>query len=97
MTEHSKPSIEERLQSHPHLRKRVEAILDIVEAPSGNVDTADEAEQRVTEELRRLGHDVLHHWAEGKEAQTAEALEVKGQKITHSAKKNSAGTRRTGK
>jgi hypothetical protein len=96
MSDH-KPSIEDRLQSHPHLRHRIEAILDIVEAPSGQVDTADEAEQRVTEELRRLGNDVLHHWAQDKEKQKAEELPSKGLKITPNGKKNSSGTRHTGK
>jgi len=96
MSDH-KPSIEERLQSHPHLRQRVEAILDIVEAPSGQVDTADEAEQRVTEELRRLGNDVLHGWAQDKEKQKAKDLQSQGLKITPNGKKNSPGTRRTGK
>jgi hypothetical protein len=95
MTAHPKSSIEERLQRHPHLRQRFEHILDIIEAPSGQVDTADEAEQRVIEELRRLGHEVLHQWAADKETQQVTELEVKDHKFTHSAKKNSGGTRRS--
>ena len=96
MSDH-KSSIEDRLQSHPHLRQRFEAILDIVEAPSGQVDKADDAEQRVTEELRRLGNDVLHDWAHGKEIQKAEELRSTALKITPDGKKNLVGTRHTGK
>jgi hypothetical protein len=94
MSDH-RQSIEERLQSHPHLRKRFEAILDIIEAPSGQVDKADDAEQLVTEELRRLGNDVLHQWAHDKEAQKAETLQTKELKLTPNGKKNSTGIRRT--
>ena len=96
MTEHQKPSLDDRLRRHPHLYSRVEAILDIVEAPLGQLDRADEAELRVTEELRRLGHEVLHQWAEDKEAQNVLELETKESKITRSTKKNSPGTRRSG-
>ncbi len=96
MSDH-KPSIEDRLQSHPHLKQRFEAILDIVDAPSGQVDKADDAEQRVTEELRRLGNDVLHDWAHGKEIQKAEELRSIAPKTTSDGKKNSLGTRRMGK
>jgi hypothetical protein len=88
-------SLEERLQRHPHLRQRFEQILNIVEAPSGQVDTADEAEQRAIEELQRLGQEVLHQWATNKEAQQATELEVKDHNFTRSAKKNSAGTQRS--
>jgi hypothetical protein len=96
MSDH-KPSIDNRLQSHSHLRQRFEALLDIVEAPSGQVDKADDAEQRVTEELRRLGNDVLHDWAHGKEIQKAEELRSTAPKTIPDGKKNSLGTRRTGK
>jgi hypothetical protein len=97
MTTPHQLSIEERLQRHPYLRHRVEQILNIVEAPSGHVDTADEAEQRVIEELQKLGHEVLHQWAVDKEVQKASEFEVKELKFTRSAKKNSLGTRRSGK
>lgn len=92
-----KQSIEDRLQAHPLLRARIEAILDIVEAPSGQVDTADEAEQLVIDELRRLGNDVLHNWSHCKESQKAAELQSKESKIARNGKKNSSGTPRTEK
>lgn len=48
MSEHK---LEERLNSHPILKNRIETLLDIVEDTSGN---SDDAEFCVIEELRRM-------------------------------------------
>ena len=52
-------SIANRLQGHPELLKRFDEILNIVEASSGNVDKASEAEQLVIDQLRHLGNEVI--------------------------------------
>jgi hypothetical protein len=62
----SKKSIDERLKAHPILQGRIEAILDIVEDSAGEVERADEAERRMIEEVRQLGNEALHGWAERK-------------------------------
>ena len=54
---------EERLKAHPHLKQRIEKLLEIVEEASGDLDKADEVEQRVIEELQGIGNEVLHDWA----------------------------------
>jgi hypothetical protein len=87
-------SLESRLRAHPQLCQRVEALLEIAEDRSGNLDRADEAEARLVEELRRLGQEVLQDWAIGKEAQKAWAFSEEGAQV-HS-KKNSAGIRPLG-
>ena len=92
-----KRSLEERLKAHPHLRERFDQILSIAEACEGNIDKADEAEQRVIDELRRLGQEILEHWAVGKEKQKAE--EVKKEfdgKVPGHGEKNSIGTPHSG-
>ena len=43
----------------PELRA-MESLLAVVENASGDVEKAAEPEQRVTEELRQLGNEVLH-------------------------------------
>ena len=57
--------LEDRLQAHPVLQERLEALLAMVEAEGGTLDRADDVEQRVIEEQRRLGHDLLQDWATG--------------------------------
>ncbi len=61
-------SWEERLKAHPLLRERFDALLGIVEDTSGDLDKADEAEQRVIEQTRQLGNELLRAWATAKEA-----------------------------
>jgi hypothetical protein len=56
----------ERLQQHPDLLARIEELLDVVDNSTGDATKADEAEQRVFEELRRIGQVALQAWAERK-------------------------------
>jgi len=92
--EDRKGSLEERLKAHPQLRDRIYQILSIAEDSEGKIDKADEAEQRVIDELRRLGQEVLEDWAVGKEKQKVEKLKSElDRKITGHGKKNSTGTR----
>jgi hypothetical protein len=51
-------TLEERLR---------EEMLAIVENAAGDIVKADEAEQRVIEELRELGRSALQGWAERKQ------------------------------
>jgi len=90
----SKPhSLEERLDAHPQLKARIEALVAIVEDVEGEVKRADEAERRVIAELRRLGHEALQGWARGQEAEQAAAVRAQVGTRGH-GKKNSTGTRR---
>ncbi len=84
-------SLEERLAAHPHLRERVEALLGIVEDASGDLDRADAAEQRVIEELRRLGSDALHAWASGKAQEKEQQAREGEDPVTGHGKKTSGG------
>jgi hypothetical protein len=59
----------ERLAKHPELRARIAQILTLVENSQGDANTADEAEQRAVEEVRKLGQEVLGAWAVAKEQQ----------------------------
>lgn len=52
----------------------MEALLCVVENTAGDCTKADEAERHVIEELRKMGSDALHCWAEKAAKKTAEAL-----------------------
>ena len=56
-----------RLQRHPELQAKFDALLDVVENAAGDTLKADEAEQRVFEELRVLGQQAIQAWAERKQ------------------------------
>jgi hypothetical protein len=52
-----------RIKSHPGLRERIKAILDIAENTSGELITADQAEGKAIEEVKKLGQELLKEWA----------------------------------
>jgi len=85
-------SLDERLREYPGLRERIEALVGVVENASGDVVKADEAEQRVVEELRQLGQAALQAWAERKQRRVEAACAGRGD-VSPKEKKTSIGIR----
>ena len=56
-------TLEERLGDRPELLARMHGIVDLLEGTVADGSDADEAEDRVVEEMRRLGQEVLGRWA----------------------------------
>jgi hypothetical protein len=79
-------TLEERLQEYPELRARFEEMLAIVENADGDIVKADEAEERVIQELRQLGQSALQGWAERKQRLVQRESEGKGG-VTRKVKK----------
>ena len=52
-------SIEERLHDYPELKAKIEELLSVVENAEGDLIKADAAEERVIEEIRKLGQTAL--------------------------------------
>lgn len=82
-----------RLKQHPKLRERVENLLHVVENTAGDCTKADDAERHVIEELRKMGNDALHCWAEKAAQETTAALREQHPKLHGNGKKKSTGTR----
>ena len=61
-----------RLGAHPELRSRMESLLLAVEDETGELKTADAAEMRVIEVIRRTGHDALQAWAKHQVEKTSQ-------------------------
>ena len=79
-------TLEERLREFPELRARFEEMLRVVENAAGDIVKADEAEQRVIEELRELGRTALQGWAERKQRRVQKESEQQGG-VTRKVKK----------
>jgi hypothetical protein len=88
-------SLDERVRAYPQLRARFEALLAVVENASGDAVKADEAEQRVIEELRQMGQEALQAWAQRKQGRV-EAEYDQRRDVTRKSKKNSTGIRDSG-
>ena len=59
----SSQRLEERLNRHPELKARIETLLSVVGNAEGDLIKANEAEQRVVEEIQQLGQTALQGWA----------------------------------
>jgi hypothetical protein len=83
-----------RILSHPGLKERVEAILDIAENTSGELITADQAEGKAIEEVQKLGLELLKEWAIQQQVKAiALAKKTHSNAVGHE-KKNSTGNQR---
>lgn len=81
----------ERLARHPELYERVKDLLQIVENAAGDALTADEAEEKVVQEMRQIGQEALQAWATHKQAKVAHHSETR-LGLRRRGKKNSTGS-----
>ncbi len=63
-----------RLRAHPELLARFESILGLTEVAEGPLRTADEIEEQLVQEVRRLGHEVMSDWAVRAEERVAQEV-----------------------
>jgi hypothetical protein len=87
-----KPSLEERLREYPGLKAKIETMLGIIENAGGDLEKAAEAERRIMEELRQMGNEVLHGWAQHQQQKKEEEYNAKPG-VNRKEKKTSTGTR----
>jgi hypothetical protein len=80
-----------KLGAHPDLRSQIESLILAVEDETGELKTADGAEMRIIELMRRTGHDALQSWAQRQVEKTSQETK-KTAGILSGGKKNSAGT-----
>ena len=64
----------EQLRQHPEIMDRVQSIMAIARNAEGPLKTADEVEELVIQEMRRLGHVTLSQWAIGAEERVSTEL-----------------------
>ena len=67
-----------RLKRHPKLLARMGSLLAVVEDASGDIKKAAEAEMRVIEEMRQMGHEALSSWARDQSEKASEGVRVQG-------------------
>ena len=80
-----------RLNAHPQLRACMVTLLSAVDDEAGDLRLADDAELRLTQELRRMGSEALQAWAQGQVNITEQEVRRTG-RVHREGKKNCAGT-----
>jgi hypothetical protein len=81
----SEAQLIEQLRQHPEMMARVQSILDIACNEAGAMKTADQVEELLIQELRRLGNTSMHQWAT--QAEERVSRELKGQDATVRSRK----------
>jgi hypothetical protein len=81
----SESQLIEQLREHPEMMVRVQSILEIARNAEGPLKTADEVEELLIEEMRRLGNVTLSQWAS--QAEERVSTELKSQDSTVRSRK----------
>ena len=81
----SETKLVEQLRKHPEMMVRVQSILEITRNAEGPLKTADQVEELVIEEMRRLGNVTLSQWAI--EAEERVSTELRSQDPTVRSRK----------
>jgi len=81
-----------RLNKHPALRKRMEAILSVSEDLTDSLTLADDAEDALIEHGRALNREALQAWALNKADRSMQQFEKRHKKASKDVKKNCVGT-----
>jgi hypothetical protein len=75
----------EQLRQQPEMMERLRSILELTRTTEAPLKTADEVEELLIQELRRLGNTTLCQWATQAEARVSN--ELKGQDPTIRSRK----------
>ena len=92
---YSDEQLMQALKERPQIRRRLEELLAVVADEGGDCRLADDAELRLTQELRRLAQEAMQSWAQGQVDATEREVR-NGGRAHREGKKNSAGTPRSG-
>jgi hypothetical protein len=70
----------EQLRQQPRMLARLQSILDLAHAAHGPLQSADEIEELLIQELRQLGHTTMSQWAT--QAEERVSAELQAQDVT---------------
>jgi hypothetical protein len=76
----------EKLRKHPQIRERVQKILEIA-GDEDSLKRADQIEELLIEEMRRLGSATMHEWASQAQEKTGQDLQSKDPAVLKRKKK----------
>jgi len=77
----------ELLREQPQMMERLESILALADATDGPLKTADEIEELLIEEVRKLGNATIREWAGKAEQRVSSELKAQDPSIRSRKKK----------
>jgi hypothetical protein len=78
----------EQLRQEPEMMERLQSILELTRSVDGPLKTADQVEELLIKELRRLGNTTLCQWATQAEARVSNELKAQDPTIRSRKKKH---------
>ena len=79
--------LEQRLAHRPDVLARLHQLADTLDQSVGDDCTADQAEERVSEQVRQLAQEVLAQWAQEANAHTQAQVPTRHPAAIHHGKK----------
>jgi len=76
-----------QLRQHPEMMARFQSILDITGNADGPLKTADEVEELLIQEMRRVGNAAMNQWAAQAEERIGTELKEKDPSVRARKKK----------
>ena len=77
----------EQLRQHPEMMARVQEIMIITRNEDGPLKTADEVEELLIEQLRKLGNETMCQWASQAEERVSRELKEQDPTVLSRKKK----------
>ena len=77
----------EQLRRKPHILERVQQILQMADASQGPLKTADQMEELLIEEMRRLGNATMTEWATQVQQRVGQELQAENPTVLKRKKK----------
>ena len=77
----------EQLRQHPEMMARFQSILDLANNSDGPLKTADEVEELLIQEVRRLGNVTMNQWASRAEERVGQELKAEDDSVGSRKKK----------
>jgi hypothetical protein len=77
----------EQLRQRPEMMERLRSILEIASSMEGPLKTADEVEELLIQEMRRLGNATMNQWAVGAEERISRELKSQAATVLSRKKK----------
>jgi len=77
----------ERVRQQPRMMERVQRILEIAHSAEGPLKTADDIEELLVAEMRRLGHEAMTEWATQAEQRVGAELQAQDPTVRTRKKK----------
>ena len=77
----------DQLRQQPKIMERVQRILEIANSAEGPLKTADQVEELLIEEMRRLGNATMSEWATQAEERVSQELKSQDPTVLKRKKK----------